>query len=155
MKRRSICPRVKIERAFGVLQRKFQGLRKDVEEFYLTTINNIVITCIMLHNMMVSHRIEEGQRESEDYYLVDNTNEEINREQSDYYEEIVERKDAELKLLFKMDQLYNTSSVPNLPIKEILARQKWLSFYNKVNLLRWKDGKRCTILNNTIDYGNL
>jgi hypothetical protein len=133
--------RKSIERAFGVLQRKFQVLRKDVEEFYLTTINNIVITCIVLHNMMVSHRVAQGQHESEDYYLFDKEDddtEEINREQHDHYEEIVERKDAELKLLLKMDNLYNTSAVPNLPAEERLARQKWLSFFNEVNILRWK-----------------
>ncbi|MCU0336748.1 MAG: transposase, partial [Sediminibacterium sp.] len=129
--------RKSIERAFGVLQRKFQVLRKDVEEFYLSTMNDIVITCILLHNMMVSHRVENDQLESEDYYLFDD-DEKINEEQPDIAEEIVERKDAELRMLLAMDNLYNTSSISNLAAEEEFTRQKWFSFYKEVSLLRWK-----------------
>jgi len=42
-----------IERAFGVLQRKYHFLCKPVEQWCPNLIGNIVTTCIALHNMMV------------------------------------------------------------------------------------------------------
>ena len=56
--------RKSIERAFGVIQSKFQVLQKGLEDFYSTTMNNIVFTAIILHNMMVSHRVEQGETKS-------------------------------------------------------------------------------------------
>ena len=132
--------RKSIARAFGVLKRKFQILRKDVEEFHLKTINDIVVTTIMLHNMMVAHRIEQGQTESEEYYVCGDKDDNniLNGEKPDQAEEIIERRDAELRVLLETDRAYNTSGVPNLVAEEHALRQRWLSFYNEVNLLRWK-----------------
>jgi Plant transposon protein len=42
-----------VERAFGILQRKFQILTRPVEFWYQDDVKDIVDTCIMLHNMMV------------------------------------------------------------------------------------------------------
>lgn len=45
-----------IERAFGVLQRKFQVLVRKIELWYVGDIDAVVNTTIMLHNMMVAQR---------------------------------------------------------------------------------------------------
>ncbi|KAI2506757.1 Ribosomal protein-like protein [Fragilaria crotonensis] len=60
-----------IERAFGVLQRKFHVLVRKIEMWYVGDIACVVNTCIMLHNMMVSHRIDTDEVESEVLYVYD------------------------------------------------------------------------------------
>jgi hypothetical protein len=60
-----------IERAFGVLQRKFHVLVRKIEMWYVSDIACVVNTCIMLHNMMVSHRIDNDDVESEALYVYD------------------------------------------------------------------------------------
>jgi Plant transposon protein len=59
-----------IERAFGVLQRKFAVLTKPLEYWHLDDINKIVNTTIILHNMMVAHRIDSDEIDSLDFYEV-------------------------------------------------------------------------------------
>lgn len=62
-----------IERAFGVLQRKFHVLVKKIEFWYIGDIASVVNTCIILHNMMVANRIDSGEVESEAFYVYDNS----------------------------------------------------------------------------------
>jgi Plant transposon protein len=57
-----------IERSFGVLQRKFHILVIPVEYWYTSEIKDIVLTCILLHNMMVDNRVENDQNEAADFY---------------------------------------------------------------------------------------
>ena len=57
-----------VERAFGVLQRKFQVLRKPLENWFLEDITNIVLSCIVLHNMMVEHRLALDEEDNEGLY---------------------------------------------------------------------------------------
>ncbi len=46
-----------IEHAFGVLQRTFQFLVRDVEQWYMSDITEAVETSTILHNMMIEeHR---------------------------------------------------------------------------------------------------
>jgi len=52
-----------IERAFGILQRKFQFLCRPVEIFYREDIADVVDTCLILHNMMVEARMEREEPE--------------------------------------------------------------------------------------------
>ena len=54
-----------IERAFGVSQPKFHVLVRKIEMWYLGDIACVVNTCIVLHNMMVSHRIDNDEVELE------------------------------------------------------------------------------------------
>jgi Plant transposon protein len=42
-----------VERASGILRRKFQILSRPMEQLYEEDIRNIVDTCIILHNMLV------------------------------------------------------------------------------------------------------
>ena len=71
-----------IERAFGVLQRKFHYICRPVEGWYVDEIQKVVETCIILHNMMVVERVERDEEEGLGWYqevLGDNsTTDEVN-----------------------------------------------------------------------------
>jgi hypothetical protein len=49
-----------VERAFGVLQAKFQFIARPIHLHHLQDIANRVATCIILHNMCVSDRVMMG-----------------------------------------------------------------------------------------------
>jgi hypothetical protein len=57
-----------VERAFGVLQRKFHVLVRKMELWYIGDIASVVNCCICLHNMMVANRMAMGDEESEEFY---------------------------------------------------------------------------------------
>jgi Plant transposon protein len=59
-----------VERAFGVLTRKFQILAKPIEYWDLEDIKRIIAGCILMHNMMVEVRIERQEAEDVGMYLV-------------------------------------------------------------------------------------
>ena len=50
-----------VERGFGVLQRKFHILVKRLEQWYVEEISDVVLTCVVLHNATVAHRISSGE----------------------------------------------------------------------------------------------
>ena len=54
-----------------MLQIKFHVLVHKIEMWYVSDIACVVNTCIMLHNMMVSHRIDNDDVESEALYVYD------------------------------------------------------------------------------------
>jgi len=47
-----------VERAFGVLVRRFIILDRGIEYWYLQDIKQMIASCLILHNMMVEARIE-------------------------------------------------------------------------------------------------
>lgn len=57
-----------VERAFGVLQRKFHVLVRKMELWYVGDIASVVNCCICLHNMIVANRMAMGDEESEEFY---------------------------------------------------------------------------------------
>ena len=61
-----------VEHAFGVLQRKFYFLVKDVEQWYVSDITEAVETCVILHNMMVQERVDRDEQELHDWYEYNN-----------------------------------------------------------------------------------
>jgi Plant transposon protein len=62
--------RKEVERAFGVLTRKFQFLARPIEYWDLEDIKRIISGCIVMHNMMVEVRIERDEDEDVGMYLV-------------------------------------------------------------------------------------
>ena len=42
-----------VERVFGVLQARFEILKNPVRQWYLGTIEDIMLACIILHNMII------------------------------------------------------------------------------------------------------
>jgi hypothetical protein len=49
-----------IERAFGILQSKFQWIARPIHLLSLSDISNRVAACLILHNILVSDRIMDG-----------------------------------------------------------------------------------------------
>jgi len=68
--------RKNIERAFGVLQRKFQILCHPFEKWDEKRINETVMCCILLHNMMVQERVDSDGDPFEDFCGMYNPHEE-------------------------------------------------------------------------------
>ena len=52
-----------IERAFGVLQIKFACLKQPCRKHSIDDAEEMMLTCMLLHNMMVEHRIENDEDE--------------------------------------------------------------------------------------------
>jgi hypothetical protein len=59
-----------IKHAFVVLQRKFQILKRLMEQWILPRLNNIVMSSILLHNMMVEHHVVNDEHKFEAVYNV-------------------------------------------------------------------------------------
>jgi Plant transposon protein len=57
-----------VERAFGVLTRKFQILARPLEYWHLEDIKRIIFGCILMHNMMVEVRIDRQEEETAGMY---------------------------------------------------------------------------------------
>ncbi len=102
-----------VERAFGVLQLKFQVLVRKIEQWYIGNIANIVNCCICLQNMMVANRMAMGDKESKEFYAfpaMDAPQQSNDSSDSDGQEEpekaYVDRTVAEMNLHAK---LYNTN----------------------------------------------
>ena len=75
-----------IERGFGVVQSKNRALVRPVELHNPAEIHDMVIGCLMLHNMMVDYRLSLGQTESAEHYVVGegSTSEELLDRVSDF-----------------------------------------------------------------------
>ena len=84
-----------IERAFGVLEKKFNILVTPVRLFHVQDIFFVVKACIALHNMMVEVRVNSDETESVNFY--EEVHEEVNGTDTDstYVDPAVQAIDAE------------------------------------------------------------
>jgi hypothetical protein len=57
-----------VERAFGILQQKFQFLVQDVELWYVNDIIDYIYTIVTLHNVMVEEQMKRDEQEQTDWY---------------------------------------------------------------------------------------
>ena len=62
--------RKSIERAFGVLQIKFQCVKNPCRKYSVEDAEDMMMVCICLHNMMVEYRIERDEEEDSSFYQV-------------------------------------------------------------------------------------
>ena len=98
-----------IERAFGVLKRKFQILVRPFELWFVKDIACIVKTMVMLHNMMVEQRISRDEPENSDWYEYSASLEQDDNQMDvdvDPDEEFVQRRNAEILLQRQMENQY-------------------------------------------------
>ena len=65
-----------IERAFGVMQNKFQWITRPIQLMKLPDISGRVTTCLILHNMSVADRVMEGHSYRTRYNLAESVMEE-------------------------------------------------------------------------------
>jgi hypothetical protein len=85
-----------VERAFGVLQSRFAIVKGPSRFWSRDDLNDIMTTCVILHNKIVEH--ESGNEEELDYHYdsspmspVDSTPAELSRDSSDSFNMFVER----------------------------------------------------------------
>ena len=57
-----------IVRALGVLQSKWCLLASSIEKWDEVKIQHMVISCLIMHNMMVEERLDHGDGISGDYF---------------------------------------------------------------------------------------
>eukprot|EP00956_Cyclotella_meneghiniana_P042514 scaffold248515_cov72-Cyclotella_meneghiniana.AAC.2 len=78
-----------VERAFGVLKKKFLALKHPILYHHQDDIFFVVFASIAMHNMMVNYRIEEeGVLESEHFYAVSHLEDTELANQTDEQEEL-------------------------------------------------------------------
>jgi Plant transposon protein len=132
-----------VERAFGVIQRKFQILVHRSEQWYVEEIQTIVVCCVALHNMMVSHRIANDEMEDTSFYDCPTEDEEehpISQEEED-----IDRREAELALHRRIEEeiLEDGNAIVSLHMQQramptlntarlMYAQRRWETLYNDV-----------------------
>jgi hypothetical protein len=134
-----------IERAFGVLQRKFAILAKNIELWHVKEISPIVMSCILLHNMMVQVRMERCEEEAADWYEgVGQVQEDVEQDPQD------PDPDQECVVIHNAEILTHTQTVhDNLHLMQILAKNQSMTLQQQCAQQRW--GK----LYNLLEHNNL
>lgn len=146
-----------IERSFGVLQRKLQLLNPPFKQWSEDDIHDIIMTCVILHNAMVTVRIDQNEEESNDFYdnldLVD-CSVALNQEEVEVVEVAQCRSDFWATCLLQNDQAnemldknpaYNRAM---LSFQVYVALQCWHSF-------EWQGCSQFTAPSNHISAGKL
>ena len=122
-----------IERAFGVMQRKFHILVRDFEYWFVQEIEQIVLSCIVLHNMMVEARLERlAEKESIDWY--DGADEDEDTSIVDPAMEAAERREAEVAVLVRLHEhtAYNHNQErQDRTVRQDAVERRWGSLYDK------------------------
>jgi hypothetical protein len=128
-----------IERAFGVLQRKFHIIVKPVELWHVDDIRDVVECCIMLHNMMVAERIARDEVETEDWYEFKLPTVPTG-EEGDPDDEFVQQQHAELDLRRRQELAYYTGPAVNVEAaeEENRRRRQHYSIVQEVINRRWE-----------------
>ena len=89
-----------VEHTFGVLQSKWQLLASPVEMWDEVHIQDMVVSCIILHNMIVQQQLEGGEECTGDYFQEglpqDHDNDDGNSNIADEAEDHVNMLEAEL-----------------------------------------------------------
>ena len=147
-----------VERAFGVLQRKFYFLVKDVEQWYVSDITGAVETCVILHNMMVQQRVNRDEQELHDWYEYNNNddaptdnyninnnddpihNNNINNNDApvDPAEEFVERQRAETDLHQRLQELFYDGPAIDVEVENYQQQRILFNFHQEVINRRWE-----------------
>ena len=146
-----------VEHAFGVLQRKFYFLVKDVEQWYVSDITEAVETCVILHNMMVQQRVNQDEQELHDWYEYNNNdaptdnnninnnddpihNNNINNNDApvDPAEEFVERQRAETDLHQRLQELFYDGPAIDVEVENYQQQRILFNFHQEVINRRWE-----------------
>ena len=115
-----------IERAFGVLQAKFQVLARPITLMDTELIGVMVSCCLILHNMCVSDRVMDG-----DVYARYNPAHDLSEDAGEEVEDPVELK--ELKLRQKIEERARVAirnADPSVQ-KLIIRKGRWESLQNR------------------------
>ncbi|XP_042985320.1 uncharacterized protein LOC122313991 isoform X2 [Carya illinoinensis] len=84
-----------VERAFGVLQARFAIIRGPVWFFHIETLNEIIMACIILHNMIIEdERADNGEEEFEYEQLPETTHDPVSTGPTPEFNEFIQRHHA-------------------------------------------------------------
>ena len=113
-----------VERAFGVLKKKFLALKHPILYHHQDDIFFVVFASIAMHNMMVNYRIEEeGVLESEHFYAVSHLEDTELANQTDEQEEHDEVQQNEC-------EGYNPSDPEDIDRKYRMVQKRWRELYD-------------------------
>jgi Plant transposon protein len=141
-----------IERAFGVLQRKFHILRKPFEQWHVEPIKDIVYTTLILHNWMVTERVHNDEQEHGDFYEPAAADHPLNQPAAEDQElEGMHRDDAEHEQLQRFvdavggdvspaitQQLNQRKAMYHNKMVE-MAHYRWSGLYDSAEHIRLRD----------------
>ena len=97
-----------VERAFGILVRKFQILSRPCEYWYVDDMKSIMYGCIIMHNMMVEDRLDRDEAECADMYAVEMNSEDDPAEREATLERVVSDNTGLRPPEDKIDSQYET-----------------------------------------------
>ncbi|MGH7955067.1 MAG: hypothetical protein ACREOZ_03820 [Gloeomargaritales cyanobacterium] len=125
-----------IERAFGVLQRKFHLLRSSVECHTVRDIQDLTMACIMLHNMMVEERVAAGEGDNVNFYEIgEDSDQEGSEEEPDTAEQNVIRDENEV--INHLNEVENNDAPVSISILERSRRIDLLPRTMRIAQERW------------------
>ena len=128
-----------IERAFGVLQAKFQFLARPIALQDLKLIEEMVVCCLILHNMCVADRVMEGDVRARYNPAAMLTEEEIGPQQVTYPAELHHMREegrSNHQSTNKSVREESTSAVgvrhAGVPVQKLIARKRrWMQLNDK------------------------
>lgn len=134
-----------IERCFGVLQRKFHILVKPVEMWKTHDIANMTHACIVLHNMMIEHRIANNEQEQSNWYEYETFDDDDNNSGAESEGEIVRTQQAEREQQQRFEDAFYDGDAVNLlavsearqaeevhrTFRQLVAKERWNALTNK------------------------
>jgi Plant transposon protein len=150
-----------IERAFGVLQRKFQILVKKMEYHKKEHIKDIVLTCIIMHNMMVDYRMSRDEEENESWYapsletnddgvvVFDQDRDELDRARADI------RESSAIQSAFYRGSAVDFAGMQQqqndllLEYEMLLVQKRWEKLHDKSDFRRLRDAIMEQVCRNT------
>jgi hypothetical protein len=80
-----------VERAFGVLQARFAIVRGPARFFHLETIKDIMMACIILHNMIIENERDNDEAEDFEYEQLNEPPEPVTRGPTNDFSEFIQR----------------------------------------------------------------
>jgi hypothetical protein len=122
-----------IERAFAVLQIKFNILTRPVQFWHVSDIHNVVMTTIILHNMMVSARIQQNEMDSEHFYEPAESMIDTNT-----YNNTISLATTRVQEVAALKTIYQQMYGPNL-VQRLTNRHVFDNAYDEAIAMRWDE----------------
>ena len=131
----------------GCCSAKFHILVKHFEQWYVEDISEIVLTCVVLHNAMVAHRIANGETEGCSFYECPDEDVEPCAVPTSHEEDEVDRRIAELEALQVLEERLEMDNVVPLYIQQrssrklrnqclLYAQKRWEGLYDPMEHAR-------------------
>ena len=128
-----------IERAFGVLQRKFQVLKRPIEQWFIRDINYLVQSTITLHNMMVEHRINKNEKEDISFYAIDDDHHINNIPVVEYDSDMenIQQQNAQIGINRRLQNAHYEGSALNMETIEMEQMESFVTEHHQICNQRW------------------